>query len=89
MCYLYNNHDPFFAPYFVLTYIKKYVMRTTLDLPDDLLNRAMEISGAKTKSQLVKEALEDLINRRQRLKLLTFKGKIDLNVNLDELRERK
>jgi Arc/MetJ family transcription regulator len=64
-------------------------MRTTLDLPNGLIDKAMKISGAKTKSLLVKEALEEMIRKRERVKLLTFKGKVDLNIDLDELRERK
>ncbi|MEQ9097868.1 MAG: type II toxin-antitoxin system VapB family antitoxin [Imperialibacter sp.] len=64
-------------------------MRTTLDLPDGLIDKAMKISGAKTKSQLVTEALEEMINRNQRLKLISFKGKIDLDIDLDRLRERE
>jgi len=64
-------------------------MRTTLDLPDGLIDKAMKISGAKTKSQLVTEALEEMINRSQRLKLISFKGKIDLDIDLDQLRERE
>lgn len=64
-------------------------MRTTIELPDGLIERAMKVAGAKSKSQLVKEALEEMIKRNQRLKLLTFKGKIDLGIDLDELRKRK
>jgi len=64
------------------------IMRTTLDLPNELIKAAMEISGAKTKSQVIKEALEDMIARNKRAKLLTFRGKIDLNIDLDTLRDR-
>lgn len=63
-------------------------MRTTLDIPQDLIEEAMSVTGAKTKSQLIKDALEAQINRVKRQRLLSFKGKIDLEVNLDELRNR-
>jgi Arc/MetJ family transcription regulator len=63
-------------------------MRTTLDIPQDLIDEAMSLTGAKTKSQLIKEALEDKIKRIKRQRLLSFKGKIDLNIDLDELRKR-
>ncbi|MEM9326891.1 MAG: type II toxin-antitoxin system VapB family antitoxin [Bacteroidota bacterium] len=63
-------------------------MRTTLDLPEELLLEAMRISGAKTKSQVIREALESLILREKRRKLISFKGKIDLDVDLDALRGR-
>ncbi|MBD3627654.1 type II toxin-antitoxin system VapB family antitoxin [Cyclobacterium sp.] len=31
-------------------------MRTTLEIPEMLIKEAMELTGAKTKSQLIKEA---------------------------------
>ena len=64
-------------------------MRTTLDLPEELLKEAMKISGAKTKSEVIKLALNEQINRHKRLKLLSFKGKIDLEIDLDTLRARE
>ena len=36
-------------------------MRTTLDLPKDLLNEAMKITKAKTKTETIKIALEYII----------------------------
>ncbi|MEM1405290.1 MAG: type II toxin-antitoxin system VapB family antitoxin [Bacteroidota bacterium] len=63
-------------------------MRTTLDLPQDLVDQALKVTGIKTKSQLIKTALELLIERDKRLKLLSFKWAIDLDIDLDELRQR-
>ena len=63
-------------------------MRTTLDLPDDLVSKAMEITGAKTKTQLVRDALNELIMRRKRMRLMKYKGQFDLDIDLDTLRER-
>ncbi|MFC4870693.1 type II toxin-antitoxin system VapB family antitoxin [Negadavirga shengliensis] len=63
-------------------------MRTTLDIPEKLIMEAMRLTGAKTKSQLIKEALEDQIARIKRKRLLTFKGSIDLGIDLDKLRGR-
>lgn len=64
-------------------------MRTTLDLPKALIDEAMEITGAKTKSQVIKEALEELILKQKRMRLMSYKGKIDLDLDLDSLRDRK
>lgn len=64
-------------------------MRTTLDLPEELLSAAMKITGTNTKSQAIKVALQKLIDDERRLKLLTFKGKVDLGIDLDILRDRK
>ena len=63
-------------------------MRTSLDLPQDLVDQALKVTGIKTKSQLIKTALELLIERDKRLKLLSFKGSIDLDIDLDDLRQR-
>jgi Arc/MetJ family transcription regulator len=63
-------------------------MRTTLDIPEELINEAMELTGAKTKSQLIKEALEDQISRIKRKRLISLKGTIDLDIDLDKVRKR-
>ncbi|MEQ9467144.1 MAG: type II toxin-antitoxin system VapB family antitoxin [Ekhidna sp.] len=63
-------------------------MRTTLDLPEDLVKEAMKITGSKTKSALIKDALEAQIKRIKRKRLLAFKGKIDLDIDLESLRKR-
>lgn len=69
--------------------IKYYAMRTTLDIPNDLILKVMEITGAKTKSEAIRSALEALIIGEKRKRLLLYKGKLDLNINLDDLRKRK
>jgi Arc/MetJ family transcription regulator len=63
-------------------------MRTTLDISDRLLQEVMDVTGAKTKSQAIHLALEDLLARTKRKRLLMFKGKIDLDIDLDALRSR-
>ncbi|MCL6259553.1 type II toxin-antitoxin system VapB family antitoxin [Aquiflexum sp. TKW24L] len=64
-------------------------MRTTLEIPEDLIEEAMKLTGAKTKSQLITDALKEKIEKIKRQRLLTFKGKIDLDIDLDVLRDRK
>jgi Arc/MetJ family transcription regulator len=60
-------------------------MRTTLDLPDDLLEEAREVSGLSTKREVVAEALRQFI-RRQRLEdLCEMIGKTDLTVTPEKL----
>ncbi len=63
-------------------------MRTTLDLPDELLQEAMVISRTKTKTDVIKLALENLIKKEKIKELKKFYGKINLEINLDELRQR-
>ena len=63
-------------------------MRTTLDIPEELIEEAMELTGARTKSQLIKEALEAQIAGIKRKRLITLKGTVDLGIDLDTLRAR-
>jgi|JI9StandDraft_2_1071091.scaffolds.fasta_scaffold645900_2 Arc/MetJ family transcription regulator len=64
-------------------------MKTTIDLPEALIEEAMRITGSKSKIDTIKKALNDLIEREKRLKLLNFKGQIDLNLDIDSLRDRR
>jgi Arc/MetJ family transcription regulator len=63
-------------------------MKTTIDLPEDLINQAMLATGSKSKIETIKKALNEIILREKRLKLLSFKGKVDLNIDLNSLRDR-
>ncbi|TVP99237.1 MAG: type II toxin-antitoxin system VapB family antitoxin [Balneolaceae bacterium] len=63
-------------------------MRTTLDIPQKLIDEAMKITGAKTKSQLIKDALQGEIDRAKRKRLIAKKGILDLDMDLDILRDR-
>ena len=64
------------------------LMRTTLDLPEDLLEKAMSLSQIKTKTQVITLALQEMIRKSEISDLKKFKGKIDLDVDLDALRDR-
>lgn len=64
-------------------------MRTTLDLPEDLLLEAMKVTDVKTKTKVITIALEDLVRKSKISVLKKYKGKVDLNIDLDELRDRK
>ena len=64
-------------------------MRTTLDLPDNLMNEAMKMTRIKTKTKVIITALEQLIRRAQLSEIKEFKGKIDLDIDLETIRGRK
>jgi len=63
-------------------------MRTTLDLPEDLLKEGMEVTDAKTKTALIIQAVQEFIQKTKVQELKKFKGKVDLDVDLDMLRKR-
>lgn len=64
-------------------------MRTTLDIPEKLINEAMKVTGASTKNQLIKDALQAEIDRAKRKRLIAKKGTIDLDIDLESLRDRE
>ena len=63
-------------------------MRTTLDLPESLVNEAMALTHIQTKTDLIKIALQNLIQKEKIKDIKGFFGKIDLEINLDALRNR-
>ncbi len=63
-------------------------MRTTLDLPIDLLNEAMKATHTKTKTKVIIIALEELIRKSKIAELKGFKGKVDLGIDLNTIRGR-
>lgn len=63
-------------------------MRTTLDLPEELLEKAMQVSNTPTKTRVIILALEELIRKSTIAELKNFKGTVDLEIDLDTLRDR-
>jgi Arc/MetJ family transcription regulator len=63
-------------------------MRTTLDLPEDLIAEAMKLTRISTKTDLIKTALANLITRERIKDLKKYHGKVDLDIDLDTLRKR-
>ncbi len=61
-------------------------MTTNIVIDENLLDKAMEISGAKTKKDVVEEALTLLIKLKQQLKIRDLRGKLRWEGNLDEMR---
>jgi Arc/MetJ family transcription regulator len=63
-------------------------MRTTIDIPEDLINEAMDITQSATKTDLIKMALSNIIQKNKIKSLKNYKGKLDLDINLDIIRNR-
>ena len=64
-------------------------MRTTLDLPEALLQEAMQTTKIETKTKVIVTALEELIRRNKISELKKYKGKIDLDIDLNKIRSRE
>ena len=63
-------------------------MRTTLDLPENLLNEAMKLTHTNTKTAVIVKALEELVRKSKISDLKKYRGKIELNIDLNEVRDR-
>jgi Arc/MetJ family transcription regulator len=65
------------------------LMRTTLDLPEALMADAMKASHQRTKTAVIVTALEDLVRKNRVRNLRNFRGKVDLDIDLNTLRKRR
>ena len=63
-------------------------MRTTLDLPEDLLAEAQTTLGFKSKTDTIVVALRELVRRQRIEKLKSLIGKVELSVDLPKSRRR-
>jgi hypothetical protein len=52
-------------------------MATNLAIDPELIERALELSGERTKKAAVTKALEEFIARRRQKRLLDLMGKLD------------
>ena len=58
-------------------------MSTNLAIDTELLQKALEVSGLRTKKDTVNLALKELINRHKQLELLDLFGKMDPDSDYD------
>jgi len=63
-------------------------MATNLALDPDLINRAVKVSGEKTKRAAVTRALEEFITRRSQTRLVELMGKLEWDEAFDYKVER-
>jgi Arc/MetJ family transcription regulator len=64
-------------------------MRTTLDLPEDLIEEARRLLGFKSKTDTVVLSLRELIRRRRIEELKDLLGQVHLEIDLDKSRRRR
>jgi hypothetical protein len=63
-------------------------MATNLSLDPELLEKALEVSGEKTKKAAVTKALEEFIARREQRCILKLFGTLEWNKGYDYKKER-
>jgi Arc/MetJ family transcription regulator len=64
-------------------------MRTTVDIPSDLLEAARRAADSRTKRETVIAGLEELIKRAEREELRQLAGRMRLRVNVPRSRRRR
>ena len=63
-------------------------MRTTLNLPADLLRRARKALKAKTKTEAIVRSLEEAIRHQKLEALIALRGRLPLALDLHKARGR-
>jgi hypothetical protein len=63
-------------------------VRTTIDLPQKLVEEAMKVSHQRTKTAVIVAALEDFVRKSRIQGLKKFRGRVNLDIDLDKLRKR-
>lgn len=63
-------------------------MRTTLDLPESLLEDARKALGFKSKTDTIVLALRELVRRQRLEELKGLLGRVELDVDADRSRRR-
>ena len=63
-------------------------MATNLSIDPDLLDRALAVSGERTKKAAVTKALQEFIARRRQKRLLDLMGKLEWDEGFDYKAER-
>lgn len=62
-------------------------MRATLNIPDTLMSEVQELSGEKSKTRAIVIAMEEFVRDKKIKKLLSLRGKIQIDDVTNELEE--
>jgi Arc/MetJ family transcription regulator len=64
-------------------------MATNLSIDAELIERALKVSGERTKKAAVTKALQEFIARRQQKGLIDLMGRLEWDAGFDYKAERK
>jgi len=64
-------------------------VRTNIEIDDELIDKAMALTGHRTKRAVVDEALKLLVRLRQQEKLKDLFGKVTWEGDLDQMRRSR
>ena len=63
-------------------------MRTTFDIPDELLKKAQKLLGIKSKREVVIFSLKELIRRKEVAKIVDLVGRYEFEIDPVKSRRR-
>lgn len=63
--------------------------RTNILLDDGLVKEALKLTKLKTKREVVNHALQELVQKARRKRMLELEGKVRWTGDLDEIRESR
>lgn len=63
-------------------------MRTTIDLPEELVIEAMKLSRKRTKTGVIIAALEEYVRKNKIQALKKYRGQVSLDMDMTSLRKR-
>lgn len=64
-------------------------MRTNIVIDDELVEKGMKYTSIRTKRELVDYALRELVNRKERKGILSLRGRLHWEGDLEEIRGRR
>jgi len=64
-------------------------MRTNIVIDDDLMNRVLKLTGLRTKREAVDMGLKALLKLKKQESIRNFRGKLDWEGDLDDMRPDK
>jgi hypothetical protein len=64
-------------------------MKTTLNLPDDLIKKTMKISGSRTKTAAIVTAMEEYLRRKKLEEIIGMEGKLDFTDDWEKSRHER
>ncbi|MBI3600187.1 MAG: type II toxin-antitoxin system VapB family antitoxin [Nitrospinae bacterium] len=63
--------------------------RTNIELNDRLVEEAIKLTHIRTKKEIVNYAIEELVKKFRKKKILELEGKVKWEGNLDEMRKTR
>ena len=65
------------------------MLRTNIELDEDLVDEAMRLTHIKTKKELVNVAIRELVAKAKRRRILEVEGKVEWEGDLHDMRKSR